>query len=274
MRNKLTLVAIFAHPDDEAFGTGGTLTKYVEEGVDVHLVMATLGEAGRVANPNITLTEPISVLRKQELQNACLCYGIDNLHLLGYTDGQTTIVPQNEPVHKLVTLLREIKPQVVVSFGPDGIYGHYDHLAIHRWATAAVQLAGDDQRWPEAGPPHTVPKLYYRAMPNETVEQLRQNNGRDFVLMDGVPFPFTGYPANQITTLINVREQARKKLQGLQCHASQFDPEHNPFMRDDFDPIANEWFWQETFMLAKPYSTVDALRRDDQKEDDFFAGLR
>ncbi|HXV97427.1 MAG TPA: PIG-L family deacetylase, partial [Anaerolineae bacterium] len=156
MTEKLTLVAVFAHPDDEAFGTGGTLSKYAHEGVDVHLIIATLGEAGRMADPTVSLTQPLDVIREQELRCACVSYGVENLHLLGYMDGQTTIASQSAAVYKIVRLLRQLKPQVVVSFGPEGVYGHYDHLAVHRWATAAVQLAGEAEWWPGAGPAHQV----------------------------------------------------------------------------------------------------------------------
>ena len=119
MADKLTLMAIYAHPDDEAFGTGGTLTKYASEGVEVHLVTATLGEVGRIANPDINVDRPLGAWREQELRCACECYGIKMLHLLGYMDGQTTVVPQSGAVYKIVELLRAIKPQVVITFGPE-----------------------------------------------------------------------------------------------------------------------------------------------------------
>lgn len=123
MTDKLTLMAIFAHPDDEAFGTGGVLSKYAHEGVEVHLVMATLGEAGQVANPAIQLHQPLGAWREQELRRACASYGIHQLHLLGFMDGQTTVAPQSLAVFRIVKLLRQHQPQVVISFGPDGITG-------------------------------------------------------------------------------------------------------------------------------------------------------
>jgi len=273
MTDRLTLMAIFAHPDDEAFGTGGTLTKYASEGVDVHLVIATLGEAGRVANPAITLTQPLSVVRKKELRCACQHYGIKELHLLGYTDGQTTIAPQSEAVYKIVRKLRQVKPQVVISFGPEGIYGHYDHLAVHRWSTAAIQLAGDTDRWPEAGPPHIVSKFYHRAMPDEQVVRMEQDYGRSAVPMDGIPFPFSGYPMERITTVIDVREHMLTKIQGVRCHASQLDPA-NPYLQQDFDWITASAFWQETFILARYAPGISLPTQDGLKETDLFCGLR
>jgi LmbE family N-acetylglucosaminyl deacetylase len=273
MTNNLTLAAIFAHPDDEAFGTGGTLAKYASQGVDVHLITATLGEAGQIANPAVTLTQPLSVLREQELRCACACYGLKALHLLGYIDGQTTVAPQNGAVYRIVKLLRQLKPQVVLSFGPEGIYGHYDHLAIHRWATAAVELAGESDWWPEAGPPHRVAKFYYRAMLEEQIAQVEKFNGRSFVPIDGVPFPFVGYPSERITTIIDIRDFAEAKLKGIRCHASQLNPEA-PFLQEDFNPLDQPWFAQEAFILAEHRPDIPLTVSPPDKEDDLFAGLR
>lgn len=272
MSQKLTLMAIFAHPDDEVFGSGGTLAKYAQTGVDVHLVMATRGEAGEIANPNVTLTQPMGMLREHELRCACQNYGLKALHLLGYMDGQTTIAPQGEAVYKVVKLLREIKPQVLISFGPEGVYGHYDHLAVHRWATAAVQLAADATRWPELGLPHGVTKFYHRAMPQEQVARIEQISGRSYIPMDGIPFSFLGYPLEEITTIIDVSEYADIKLNAIRCHASQLAPS-SPYLKEDLDPLTHPWFCQETFILAK-YPSHISITPANGKEDDLFAGLR
>ncbi|MBN1220364.1 MAG: PIG-L family deacetylase [Anaerolineae bacterium] len=272
MPNKLTLAAIFAHPDDEAFGAGGTLAKYAGEGVDVHLITATLGEAGQVASPEITLTQPISALREHELRCACQHYGIE-LHLLGYVDGQTTIVPQDAAVYKIVRLLRELKPQVVITFGPDGVYGHYDHLAVHRWATAAVQLSGQADCWPEAGPAHAVAKFYHRALPEEQVARMEQMMGHNYVLMESVPFPFVGYPMEKITTIIDARDYAETKLKGILCHASQL-AQDNPYRQTGFDLTTDPLFWQETFILVQSQPGIRSAISTNRKEDDLFAGLR
>lgn len=272
MTKKRTLVAIFAHPDDEAFGTGGTLAKYASEGVDVHLVIATRGEAGQIANPAVTPTRPMSLLREQELRRACECFGITQLHMLNYIDGQTALVPPSEAVLQIVRLLRSLKPQVVISFGPEGIYGHFDHLVVHRWSSAAVQLAAQAGYWPEAGPAHTVAKFYHRAMPQQQVDQMEEHVGRGAVSMDGIPFPFVGYPMSQITTVIDARDHAQAKLNGIRCYQSQLSPE-TPMLEADFDPLANAWFWQETFILANANGKLPRLTGQ-EKEDDLFAGVR
>lgn len=273
MTDKLTLMAIFAHPDDEAFGTGGVLSKYAHEGVEVHLVMATLGEAGQVANPAIQVTQPLGVWREQELRRACASYGIQHLHLLGFVDGQTTVAPQSLAVFKLVKLLRQYRPQVIISFGPDGIYGHYDHLAVHRWATAAAQLAAQPEYWPEAGSPHRVAKFYHRAIPQDSIAAIEKTTGRIAVPIDGVPFPFVGYPMEQITTLVDVREYARQKIAGVRCHASQLDPT-SPYLREDFELNDFPWFWQETFILAYCREDITPINGTGVKEADLFSGIR
>jgi N-acetyl-1-D-myo-inositol-2-amino-2-deoxy-alpha-D-glucopyranoside deacetylase len=272
MTQKPTLVAIFAHPDDEAFGTGGTLAKYAAEGADVHLITTTLGEAGEIANPAVTLTQPLGVLREQELRRACACYGIKQLHLLGYMDGQTTIVSQSEAVFKIVKLLRQLKPQVVIGFGPEGIYGHYDHLAAHRWTTAAVQIAARPDWWPEAGPPHTVAKFYHRAMFEEQIALVEKMNGQSYVCIEGIPFPFTGYPPEKITTVIDITAHAHTKLNGIRCHASQVSAD-NPYLQPDFDPSEHPWFATEAYILAQHNPKI-SLPANGQKETDLFSGLR
>ena len=270
MTEKLTLVQIVAHPDDEAFGTGGTLTKYANEGVDVHLIMATRGEAGRIANPAISATQPISALREQELRNACKHYAIKQLHMLDFLDGQTAVVPPAEAVYKIVKLLRELKPQVVMSFGPDGVYGHFDHLVVHPWATAAVELSATAERWPELGTAHQVAKFYHRALPQAQVDQMKERFGRTSVDMGGVPFSFTGYPQEQLTTFIDTREYAHTKLEAIRCHASQIAPDMFYF-QEDFDPITSTWFWQETYILAQSNGITLS---PNEKETDLFAGVR
>lgn len=272
MTDKLTLMAIFAHPDDEAFGTGGVLSKYAHEGVEVHLVMATLGEAGQVANPAIQLHQPLGAWREQELRRACASYGIHQLHLLGFVDGQTTVAPQSLAVFRIVKLLRQHRPQVVISFGPDGIYGHYDHLAVHRWATAAVQLAAQPDHWPEAGLPHRVAKFYHRAMPQDSIASMEKTTGRTAVPIDGVPFPFVGYPLEQITTLVDVRNYAQHKITGVRCHASQIDPA-SPYLREDIDLNEFPWFWQETFILAYCREDITPVIGPAGTETDLFSGI-
>ena len=250
-----TLMAVFAHPDDEAFGTGGTLSKYAAEGHDVHLVTATRGEAGEIAEPDLATPANLPFVRERELRCACEIYGIHPPHFLDYLDGQLPVVHQGQAVGKVVRLIREIKPQVLITFGPDGIYGHYDHIAAYRWATIAATLAADPECFPDLDlcEPHQISKIYYRAMPEEQVTAMNQDGKPAAVMMDGVPFYFVGYPQHEISTVIDIRDYAKAKLQGIRCHTTQVGRD-NRFVQQAAEVMGERWFRQEAFILAQ--STV------------------
>jgi len=272
--NKLTLMAIFAHPDDEAFGTGGSLSKYAAEGYDVYLVTATRGEAGQIADADLATAANLPLVREQELRCACKIYGIHPPIFLDYVDGQLPIVHQGQAVGKLVRLIREIRPDVVISFGPDGIYGHYDHIAACRWATIAVDLAGKPDCFPnhldDTCQPHQVGKLYYRALPQGQLENMKERGNPPAVMMDGVPFYFNGHSLEEITAIIDVSDYVEQKVRGISCHATQVGRRSDKDMARAIEMAKHEsWATQETFILAR--STVGW---PEAKEDDLFAGLR
>jgi LmbE family N-acetylglucosaminyl deacetylase len=269
--SELTLMAVFAHPDDEAFGTGGTLTKYAAQGCDVHLVTATRGEAGQIAEPDIATPANLPYVREQELRCACEIYGIHPPHFLDYQDGQLPIVNQGQAVGKLVRLIRDLRPQVLITFGPDGIYGHYDHIAVHRWSTIAAGLAAESDCFPDqldTCRPHRVSKIYYRALPEEQLEAMAPDDQPAAVLMDGVPFPFIGYGSDQITTVVDVSDHLEAKLRGIRCHATQVGRQSR-FSETPDEVLREPWFHQESYVLA--HSTVG---RPEGPETDLFAGLR
>jgi LmbE family N-acetylglucosaminyl deacetylase len=255
--NPRTLMAVFAHPDDEAFGTGGTLARYAAEGNNVYLVTATRGEAGEIAEPDLATAANLPYVREQELSCACQIYGINPPVFLDYVDGQLSVVHQGQAVGKLVRIIREVRPEVVITFGLDGIYGHYDHIAIHRWTTIAVDLAAAPDCFPDhltdVCRPHKVSKVYFRALSEEQVAAMSEEDGPAAVMMDGVPFYFAFRRADEITTIIDVSDYTEAKLQGIRCHATQVGRESR------FDETPEEvkqqpWFQSEHFVLA--HSTV------------------
>jgi LmbE family N-acetylglucosaminyl deacetylase len=268
--SNLTLMAVFAHPDDEAFGVGGTLTRYAAEGCDVYLVTATRGEAGEIAEPGLANTANLPFVREQELRCACQIYGIHPPRLLDYQDGQLAIVNQGQAVGRLVRIIRELKPQVLVTFGPDGIYGHYDHIAVYRWATIAATMAADPDCFPDGDvcEPHQVSKLYFRALPQDQVASMSEEGKPAAVMMDGVPFYFVGRSAEEITTVIDVSDYLEAKLSGIRCHATQVG-RHNRFADTPDEVTRERWFREEAFILA--HSLVG---RPTGLETDLFAGLR
>jgi LmbE family N-acetylglucosaminyl deacetylase len=247
------LLAVFAHPDDEAFGTGGTLARYAAEGCEVHLVTATRGEAGGISRPHLATSASLPQVRERELRCACEAYGICPPHFLDYVDGQLPIVHQGQAVGKLVRIIRELRPSVLITFGPDGIYGHYDHIAVHRWSTIAIDLSADESCFPDqlAGScePHRVSKVYHRVLPEATVAWMAEA-GTAAVMMDGVPFAFVGRPADQITTVIDVSSFAQSKLQGILCHATQIsEDQRTPEAMEE--SLADAEFCTEHFILAR-----------------------
>jgi N-acetyl-1-D-myo-inositol-2-amino-2-deoxy-alpha-D-glucopyranoside deacetylase len=162
---------------------------------------------------------------------------------------------------------------VLITFGPDGIYGHYDHIAVHRWATIAVDLAADPDCFPEqladTCSPHRVSKVYFRILPEAQVAAMAEEEGKPpAVMMDGVPFYFAAQREDEITTMVDVSEYVEAKLRGIQCHATQVG-RHNRFSDTPDEVMHEQWFRYEHFVLA--HSTVNRPR---SVETDLFAGLR
>ncbi|MGD1992949.1 MAG: PIG-L deacetylase family protein [Anaerolineae bacterium] len=265
------LMAVFAHPDDEAFGTGGTLTKYAAQGCDVYLVTATRGESGQIAEPELATGANLPLVRERELQCACEHYGIHPPIFLDYVDGQLPMVHQGQAVGKLVRVIRERRPQVLITFGPDGIYGHYDHIAVHRWVTIAADLAADPDCFPDqmagACQPHEVSKVYYRVLSEAQVAGIAEEGQLPSVDMDGVPFYFVAYAEDEITTVIDVSEYVEAKLRGIRCHITQVG-RATPFEESLEEARRDLTFQRETFVLAR--STVG---RPQELETDLLWGL-
>ena len=271
MERELRLLAVFAHPDDEAFGTGGTLARYASLGCDVTLVTATRGEAGGISEPGLATAANLPDVRERELRCACQAYGIHSPLFLDYLDGQLAVVHQGQAVGKLVRILRQIRPQVLITFGPDGIYGHYDHIAVHRWATIAAGLAADPECFPDQTPacePHQVDKVYLRTLTTELVADMAEGDQPAAVMMDGVPFPFVGRSVEEITTVIDVSDFAAQKLRGIRCHATQIRQD-SPYAEAPDEMVRHPFFRSEQYILAR--STVGW---PEGVETDLFAGLR
>lgn len=172
-----TILIVLAHPDDESFGMGGTIAYYASQGVDVHLVCATKGEAG-VADPQFL--EPydgdISKLREAELACAAAALGLKSVSYLGYRDSGMAGTDDNDHPKSLVTAstenvaakivghIRRLKPQVVVTFDHVGGYHHPDHIAVHNATVRAFHSAGDAKSFPQEGKPFQPDKLYFTAI--------------------------------------------------------------------------------------------------------------
>src|SRR5258708_19787811 len=163
MAERLKLMAVLAHPDDESLGSGGILAKYAAEGIETSLVTATRGGRGWFGdereNPGL---EALGQIREAELQAAAEALGIRSVNFLDYIDGELDQAHPSEVVAKIAGHLRHVKPDVVVTFGPDGSYGHPDHIAIAHFTTPAIIKPPTPHSLHSHNlPPHRTSNLYY-----------------------------------------------------------------------------------------------------------------
>lgn len=275
-------MAIFAHPDDEQL-VSGTFAKYAAMGVETTLVIATRGEEGEIAPGINANADTLGAVREQEMRCAAEKLGIHHLHFLDYRDsGMVGTAANNDPrsLHcadlmqasaKLVGLIRQHKPQVILTFDPTGVYSHPDHLSVHRAALMAYFLAGDPNAFPDqlqtGLTPWTPLKLYYpvwrriwvqlfviflRLIGQPTPEFLR-------TLLENTP------PNSAITTQLDVGNYVGIKREALLCHASQSGPDAPIHQTPQL--VWDYVMRTETFVRA--YSAVASTH----SERDLFAGI-
>lgn len=175
------ILGVFAHPDDESFCAGGTFAKYVATGAEVMVVSATRGEAGQIRMPSVATRRTLGAVREQELHLACQRLGIQHTICLDHMDGALKDVDQEVLIRQVTEIIRTFRPDVVITFGPDGGYGHPDHIAVSAATTAACIRSSEPGRFPEhiaAGlEPHQPARLYYSYFPPKRqllLEQLVQ----------------------------------------------------------------------------------------------------
>src|SRR5712692_135878 len=188
MTNTLKLLCVLAHPDDESLGTGGILARYAAEGIETYLVTATRGERGWLGNSEeYPGAEALGKIREAELLAAARVLGIRRVEFLDYIDGELDQAHPAEAIAKIVGHIRRIKPDVVVTFGPDGAYGHPDHIAISQFTTAAImEAASPDAPYHRDLPPHRVSKLYYMVASERLLLAYQSVFGDVVMHIDGV----------------------------------------------------------------------------------------
>ena len=171
------ILAVLAHPDDESFGLGGTLALYAQKGYDTYLICATRGEVGTVDPEHLNGFKDTAELRTGELDRAAKILGLKQVFYLGYRDSGMPGTEANkhpeaqinhsidEVAGKVVKYIRELKPDVVLTFDPIGGYKHPDHIHIHKATVLAFEMANDPSFHPEAGSPFKPRALYYQVFP-------------------------------------------------------------------------------------------------------------
>jgi LmbE family N-acetylglucosaminyl deacetylase len=277
------LLVALAHPDDESFGPAGTIVHYARQGVAVHYLCATRGEAGHVDPHLLQGTPSLAELRTQELICAAHHLGLTAVHFLGYRDSGMANAPENqdpaclwqaplaEVVEKIVRLIRQIRPQVVLTFDPSGGSMHPDHVKMNQATTLAFHAAGDpDQFVPQDLAPYQPQKLYYTVFPlrwarvavrllpllGHDPEALGHNKDMNLKqIVDQAP--------QAITTRIKVSSYLDASEQAVRCHASQISGGYGSFPR-----FLRRWLFR-----FDHYARIIPPFDGQSIEDDLFAGI-
>jgi LmbE family N-acetylglucosaminyl deacetylase len=266
MTDPLKLLFVYAHPDDETLGTGPVTARYAAERVEVYLVTATRGERGwqgpEAANPG---EAALGRIREAELRAAAQVLGIKEVNFLDYIDGDLDQANPAEAIGKIVSHLRRIRPQVVVTFGPDGAYGHPDHIAISQLTQAAVVCAADSTYG--TGLPQRVAKLYYVVDRQELADILEPIIGTIGMEIDGALRQQVVWNDWAITTWIDCQPFWRQAVQATLCHQSQL-----PSL-GEFDKLPDE-IHQKLWGTQTFYRVFSLVNGGRQNEHDLFEGLR
>jgi N-acetyl-1-D-myo-inositol-2-amino-2-deoxy-alpha-D-glucopyranoside deacetylase len=264
-----TLLLVHAHPDDEAISTGGAMMKARADGHRVVLVTATRGEVGEIHNMDEKATRPhLGEVRTKELEKAARILGVNRSVFLSYRDSGMVgtadnqnpksfhQAPLDEAAGRLEAILREEKPEVVVTYAEDGTYGQPDHIKAHHVTNAALDLL-EKEGWRPL-------KLYYTVIPRSAMKAFMEQMPEE-ARQQGLGMQIPGTPDELITTRVDVSEFVDRKREAFAAHVSQNDP--NSWFANMADQIYRLAFGTEHFQLArgKPGSELP--------ESDLFAGI-
>jgi N-acetyl-1-D-myo-inositol-2-amino-2-deoxy-alpha-D-glucopyranoside deacetylase len=264
-----TLLLVHAHPDDEAVSTGGVMMKAKADGHRVVLVTSTRGEAGEIHNMDVESTRPhLGEVRTKELEAASRILGVSRAEFLDYRDSGMVGTPENddprsfhqasldEAAARLAAILREERPDVVVTYDAGGTYGHPDHIKAHHVTNAALDLL-EKEGW-------SPRKVYYTAIPRSLMQAFMEQLPEEARRQDtGMRIP--GTPDELVTTKIDVGDYVDRKRAAFAAHVSQNDP--NSWFATMADQIYRLAFGTEYYSLVKG-KAGSAL-----PEDDLFVGI-
>jgi N-acetyl-1-D-myo-inositol-2-amino-2-deoxy-alpha-D-glucopyranoside deacetylase len=281
-----SILFVHAHPDDESIGTGATMARYAAAGARVTLVTCTLGEEGEIHVPALAglaaaHADQLGGYRIGELAAACDALGVTDHRFLGgagrYRDSGMMGLPTNdhprafwsadldEAAGLLLDVIRETRPQVAVTYDPNGFYGHPDHIQAHRVTMRAAELAAAEGLG--------LSKIYWTAVPRSTLEAgmeefagTTHNPFADVKSVDELPF---GTPDADVTTCVDGREYAEAKMTALRAHATQIPP--NYWMIAVAANFGAEFMGMEFFQLA--VGSRGPGGGPNRWETDLFAGL-
>jgi mycothiol S-conjugate amidase len=282
-------MAVHAHPDDESSKGAATMARYAREGVEVLVVTCTGGERGDVLNPKLDrpdVWENLAEIRRAEMAAARDILGVDQSWLgfvdsgwvegydhadpSGLPEGCFARVPVEEAAVPLVKLIREFRPQVVLTYDEEGGYPHPDHIQTHLVTMAAVEAAADPARHTEFGDAWDVPKLYYHL----TFTKARFTALHEAMLAAGLESPFGerldddwhNDKSPRITTRVPCGEYFELRDDALRAHATQIDPD-GPWFRSPLTVQRAAWPTEDYQLVRSTVATAIP-------EDDLFAGVR
>jgi len=252
----IRLAAVFAHPDDDTYGLAGTLAMEGDR-IDYTLIVATSGEAGVISDPSLATRDNLAKVREAEELEALGVLGMKDpsVDFLRYPDGGLTAVPRDELVGRIADLLRSTRPHMVVTFGPEGITRHDDHIAVGQAATEAFHRARGPGTEAEA-----FQRLYYVAIPQSELDRFwnaLRARGADIADPEG-PFMPRGVPDESIAVRVDCREVLKRKLDAIRAHRTQQSELED--LPEDLQP---EMFGVECFVMAwpPPETTDETVRR-------------
>lgn len=224
------LLAVFAHPDDEVYRPGGTLALLARRGLRVHVLAATRGEAGSCGDPPLCQADELAAVRERELRCACAALGIQPPRLLDYGDGTLADVNEEVAVTRVMAAVEEFSPQILLTWPPDGLSGHPDHVAVSRWTTLVFQRA-------EVWGPDAPVALYHVVLPCSVAQSLGMSH-------------LHTVPDGQVTLAVDVTPVWEEKLAAIRCHRTQMGA----------SPILQAPLEKQQLFLGREYFRL-ALRR-------------
>jgi LmbE family N-acetylglucosaminyl deacetylase len=242
----IRLAAVYAHPDDDTYSVGGVLAKEGPGRIDYSLIVATSGEAGVISDPSLATRDNLGEVREAEERTAVSAVGfVDaSIHYLRFPDGGVKEVPATELVGRIALLLEEIQPHIVVTFGPEGVTMHDDHVTVSRAATEAFHAARAT-----VGEGTAFLRLYYNAIPQSSMDtfwEALRARGVDIGDPEG-PYMPRGVPDETLAVRVDCRDVVKRKLDALLAHRTQrVELEYYP------QDLLPEFLGEESFVQAWP----------------------
>jgi len=234
----MTLLGVWAHPDDESYLSAVLMSRVLKVGGRVVLATATRGEGGGTGDP-----QQLAALRERELRTAMAGLCVRDVRILGYADGQCSDADAEQAIGSIIALIEDVRPDVIVTFGPDGITGHPDHVAVSQWTTAAAAAVGHE-------------RVLYATITNEFLRRHDELHSSLGVWMEGEP---TAMAARDLALhIIPTPRERELKGRALRAHASQVSTLIDIVGADAFDG----WWVDEFFRFPTVAEWTAAARRE------------